>query len=79
LNGERIIFSENDKNYLRKTYPNAVFKAGAIVSKRFEIYAAYNTTANLRNYASRKDNSEIGYSYNVNSYRFGVNCLFGGK
>jgi len=71
FNQETIGKNHTDKNYLRATYPNAVFKAGVIVSNRFDIYAAYNTQARLGNYAGKP------YSFNVDSYRVGVNYLFG--
>lgn len=65
--------AHNDKNYLRKTYPNAVFKAGVIVNNRFDIYAGYNTKQRLGSYIGK------GYSFNIDSYRVGVNYLFGKK
>lgn len=61
-----------DKIALRSIYPNAVFKAGVVVNQ-FDIYAAYNTQQRLGNYSSK------GYSFNIDSYRVGINYLFGKK
>jgi len=72
LNGVQLGDFHNTNNYLRKTYPTAILKAGAVVSKRFDIYVAYSTQAKLTNFTSRGS-----YSFNVDSYRIGVNYLFG--
>jgi len=71
LNQISIGNNHTDKNYLRKTYPNAVIKAGIVLSKRFDIYATYNTRARLDNYAGKF------YTYDIDSYRVGINYLFG--
>jgi hypothetical protein len=44
-------------------------KAGVVLIKRFEIYAAYLQYADISNYAN--------YSNTLSSYQFGINYLFG--
>jgi hypothetical protein len=73
LNQKMIGDNHIDNNYLRATYPNAVFKLGVIISNRFDIYAGYNTQQRLGNYSGKT------YSFNIDSYRAGVNYLFGKK
>lgn len=73
LNNTLISDTHRTDPSLTTVYPGAIFKAGVVLNNLIELYAGYSTRVQLNNY------NENGQSFNVDSYRVGVNYRFGKK
>jgi len=73
LNNSLIGDNQRTDAYLVTVYTTAIFKAGVVLNNRIDVYAGYAARARLSNY------NDIGQSFNVDSYRIGINYLFGKK
>ncbi|MFD0751461.1 hypothetical protein ACFQZS_15020 [Mucilaginibacter calamicampi] len=71
LNNSIINDNHRTDPNLTTIYPGAIFKAGCVLNNVVELYAGYSTRAYLSNY------NENGQSFNIDSYRVGVNYRFG--